>query len=117
MKKLLIVFAIFTSLSTSVHAVDITASPIYSAIATVKLVVASAITPFLFTTALFADTEARKDLEVARHDAFNRQNGEDSTEVLEIAMASLRVHFPKHFANSSEEELVDVLINDIHPMQ
>lgn len=118
MKKLLIIFVIFTTLSTSVRAVEVTAGlTAYGIIATVKVVVIAAIASGVSTTAYFVSKKAHKELREVRNDAFNRLNGAETTEPLEMAMLGLRDHFPMQFEDSSENELLDVIINDIRPME
>ena len=73
--------------ATQTMAVDITLSPLYTAVDLIRSAVGTVVSPFATTAATFAEKE---QLEAVRTDALNFLAGAESSEVLEASIKEIR---------------------------
>lgn len=86
MKKFIAALMIAASVNTM--AVDITLSPLYTAVDLVRSAVGTVVSPFASTAATFVEKE---QLEAVRTDALNFLAGAEASEVLEASIKEIRV--------------------------
>lgn len=86
MKKF--IAALMIALSVNTMAVDITLSPLYTAVDLIRSAVGTVVSPFATTAASFAQKE---QLEAVRTDALNFLAGADASEVLEASIKEIRL--------------------------
>ncbi len=114
MKKLLATLTLLSIISFSTaQAVDLTLSPVYTAINIVKSVVVTAVLPFASSTATTAGSvETYKALQAVRSDAIEFMATDVMSEKLEDAVEAVRSEVPA-YENASNKRISAAIISSI----
>jgi len=114
-KALIAVSALTLSLSSfaqDASTVDITLSPVYSAVATVQSALETVLSPFASTSATTV-AAARIDMEAVEQDAINYLAGEEKTIMLDEVISVIRENSGEELVNASDKEVALTILEAI----
>ncbi len=104
MKKFIAALMIAASVNTM--AVDITLSPLYTAVDLIRSAVGTVVSPFASTAASFVEKE---QLEAVRTDALNFLAGSESSDVLEASIKEIRTK-SADFEQMSDKQIAGLIV-------